>query len=43
VVDISFNATTSISSDLAKDDYSSGAKARTKNRRRRQPDEANAK
>jgi hypothetical protein len=41
--DIRFNATTRISSDLDKDDYSSAAKARTKNCRRQQPRQDNAK
>jgi hypothetical protein len=42
-VDIWFNVTTWILSDLDKDDYSSVAKARTKDRRRQQPGQANAK
>jgi hypothetical protein len=42
-VDIWFNATTWISFDLDKDDYSSAAKARTKNGQRQQPGQANAK
>jgi hypothetical protein len=41
--DIWLNATTWISSELDKDDYSSAAKTRTKNRRRRQSGQANAK
>jgi hypothetical protein len=42
-VDIWFNATIWISSDLDKDDYSSAAKARTKSHRRQQLGPANAK
>jgi hypothetical protein len=42
-VDIRFNATKWISSDVDKDDYSMAAKATTKNRRRQQPGQANAK
>jgi hypothetical protein len=42
-VDIWFNATTWISSNFDKDDYSTAAKARTKNRRRQRPGQTNAK
>jgi hypothetical protein len=41
-VDIRFKATTGISFDFDKDDYSNAAKARTKNRGRQQPGQANA-
>jgi hypothetical protein len=42
-VEIWFNATTWISSDLDKDDDSNAAKAKTKNRPRQEPGHANAK